>query len=280
MPDPAIDPKLRAGWETDVPVTDSLLRRFIVNWTTALESHGKSLGAHTLQRDDFAAVDVGRPIDFANVATLTAPLFPDGVDEVSAALDEFYGFSSGAGSGSVYLFSPWPTPDLRPHSWSLEAYNPLMLRSPGGQSPSPPDGLTIEEVRDEQALRGFESAIVRGFSLPEIEVLGPGAAFTEADLHDDRIRMWVGWEEDQSVCAASIFVDAGINQVSLVGTVPEARRRGYGAAVTWRATLAEPSLPAMLLATEDGLPVYERMGYTTLFRFPVWSRDRPGQPRA
>ena len=58
--------------------------------------------------------------------------------------------------------------------------------------------------------------------------------------------------------------------------MPEARGRGYGAALTWRATLADPTLPALLIATEEGRSVYERMGYTTLFRLTLWSRDRPG----
>jgi hypothetical protein len=44
--------------------------------------------------------------------------------------------------------------------------------------------------------------------------------------------------------------------------------------LTWRATLADPALPALLLATDDGRPVDERMGYLPLFRFTVWSHDR------
>ena len=89
-----------------------------------------------------------------------------------------------------------------------------------------------------------------------------------------RYRLWVGWEADRSVCGAATFVAVEINDVTLVGTVPEARRRGYGAAVTWRATLAVPALPALLLATDEGRPVYERMGYLPLFRFSQWSHDR------
>jgi predicted GNAT family acetyltransferase len=84
-------------------------------------------------------------------------------------------------------------------------------------------------------------------------------------------------EEDRPVSAAATFVAKGISDVTVVGTVPEARRRGYGAALTWRATLAEPELPALLLATDEGRAVYERMGYLPLFRFPVWSRERPGR---
>ena len=49
-----------------------------------------------------------------------------------------------------------------------------------------------------------------------------------------------------------------------------------GAALTWRATLADAALPALLLASTEGRTVYERMGYMSLFRFTLWSRDRLG----
>ncbi|MGZ6391549.1 MAG: GNAT family N-acetyltransferase, partial [Ktedonobacterales bacterium] len=89
-------------------------------------------------------------------------------------------------------------------------------------------------------------------------------------------RLWVGWEEDRPVSAAATFVAAEINDVTLVATVPEARGRGYGAALAWRASLANPALPALLIASTEGRRVYERMGYMSLFRFTLWSRDRPG----
>ena len=40
MPVTVLDPKLRAGSEPDTPVEDSLLRRFLVNWTASIEAHG------------------------------------------------------------------------------------------------------------------------------------------------------------------------------------------------------------------------------------------------
>ena len=274
MPVTVLDPKLRAGW---APIEDSLLRRFLVNWTASIEAHGIPLGARSLRRDDLAAVDLSRPSFGGNVATLLAPLFPAGVDDVTAALDDFYRFSRGDYSGTAFLFSPWPTPDLRSHGWTLLGYEPLMLRPAGGAAPLPPPGLRIEEVWDEAGLRAFELAIVRGFESPELEAQGPGAVFGAGILSDHRFRLWVGWEADRPVSAAAAFVAAGINDVTLVGTVPAARRRGYGAALTWCATLANPALPALLLATDEERPVYERMGYLPLFRFPVWSRDRPGR---
>jgi hypothetical protein len=254
-----------------------LLSRFLVNWTLSIEVHAGALGGRTLHRDDLVAVDVGRPSFGTNVVTLLAPLFTEDVGEVMAALDAFYGFSAGDRSGTVFLFSPWPTPDLRPHGWTLVDYQPLMLRPAGGTLPPSPAGLRIEVVQDETGLQAFEAAMVRGFQMHELEGQGPGAAFGAGTLADERQRLWVGWEGDRPVSAAATFVAAGINDVTLVATVPEARGRGYGAALTWRASLADAALPALLIATAAGRAVYERMGYLPLFRFAVWSRDRPSR---
>jgi hypothetical protein len=253
-----------------------VLRRFVLNWTASIEAHGLPLGGRALRRDDLAAVDLGRPSFGANVATLLAPLFSEDVDEVTAALDDFYGFGGGTASGSVYLFSPWPTPDLRPHHWVLADYQPLMLRPAGGAAPPAPPGLRIEEVRDEAGLRAFEATMVRGFELHELAGQAPGSLFSAAMLADERHQLWIGWDGDRPVSAAAAFVAEGVNDLTLLATVPEARQRGYGAALTWRATLADPTLPSLLIATEEGRPVYERVGYTSLFRFAVWWRDRLG----
>lgn len=276
MPVHVLDPNLRAGWEPETPITDSLLRRFLINWTLGIEAYGTPLGGRTLRRDDLAAVDIGRPSVGGNVATLLAPLFSEDTSELMAALDDFYGFTAGGNSGAAYLFSAWPTPDLRSCGWTLVDYQPLMYRPAGGTVPPAPTGLRIEEVHDEESLHAFEVAIVRGFPIEELAGQGSGAAFSPGILNDERQRMWVGWDSDQPVCAAATFVEAGINDVILVATVPEARRRGYGAALTWQATLADPTLPSLLVATDDGRPVYERIGYISLFRFTLWMRDRPG----
>jgi GNAT superfamily N-acetyltransferase len=276
MPIRTLEAHLRAGWEPDTPIEDSLLRRFLVNWTASIEAQVKPFNARTLRRADLAAVDVGRPSVGGNVATLLAPLFSEDVDEVMVALDDFYSFAGGEKTGAVYLFSAWPTPDLRPHGWTLVDHQPLMFRPAGGALPPSPAGLRIEEVRDEEGLQAFERVIVDGFPISELVGYGPGAAFKVDMLADERQRLWVGWEDEYPVGAASAFVAAGINNVTLVATLPEARGRGYGAALTWRATLTDPTLPSLLIATDDGRPVYERLGYLSLFRFTLWSRNRPG----
>jgi predicted N-acetyltransferase YhbS len=57
-----------------------------------------------------------------------------------------------------------------------------------------------------------------------------------------------------------------------VSNLARARGKGIGAALTWAATLAEPELPATLISSDDGRPVYERMGYLPIHRFTLWHR--------
>jgi GNAT superfamily N-acetyltransferase len=157
-------------------------------------------------------------------------------------------------------------------------YGALMLRPRGGRAPIPPPALRIERVTDEAGLRDFQTAITRGFGTDEVPqdwtVFAPGV------LGDPREHLWVGYEEDRAVCAASAFVAEGIVDVTLVATVPEARRRGYGTAVTWKATMADPDLHALLIATPEGKPAYEAMGYLPLFNFTTWTKDRPAKESA
>lgn len=270
-----LDPVSLVGLDRRASGPDRLLDRFLDNWTTSTEAQATAHGGRSLRRDDVAAADLGRPADFTNIATLLAPLEPERMDGSMAVLDDFYGFSDGATTGAVYLFSPWPTPDLHGTGWERLGQPPLMLRPAGGEAPPPPRGLRIEEVRDAAVLRAFESVIVRGFSPSEDEAHVETGRLNRAILADDRRRMWVGWEGDTPVSAAETFTATGVNDVTLVATAPEARRQGYGSALTWRATLADPTLPSLLLASDEGRPVYERIGYRATVQFTLWRRERP-----
>jgi hypothetical protein len=60
--------------------------------------------------------------------------------------------------------------------------------------------------------------------------------------------------------------------VEYVAALPAARGQGAASAATWAATLSEPDLPAVLVASDDGRPLYERMGYVAIERWTVWVR--------
>ena len=137
-------------------------------------------------------------------------------------------------------------------------------------------------MTDSDGLRRFEQVAIEGYPLPELQDLPAGSLFDERALADPRLRLWLGWVGDgpqrQPVSAAAAFVDHGVVDVTLVATLPEFRGRGIGQALTSRATLADPALPALLLASDAGRPIYERMGYLPVLRFTCWRLDRPLQP--
>jgi GNAT superfamily N-acetyltransferase len=85
-------------------------------------------------------------------------------------------------------------------------------------------------------------------------------------------RFWLAWADGEPVGTALSYVAHGVVDVEAVATLPGHRRRGIGAALTWAATLADPDLPAVLMASDDGVGVYREMGYLPVTRWTPWCR--------
>lgn len=265
---------LETGWLPTTPVADSYLRRFLLNWAGECVATTRIHGGEVRSLDAVVLTDSGRPTGFSNCATLLQPLVSTSEAETLGQINDFFGFDDPERTGFTLLFSAWPTNDLSAYGWTLMGHPPLQLLPAGRELPPTPPGLRIEEVRDRAALEAWERIIIDGFPVDDLADAQPGAMMPEAWLDEARGRFWVGWEGDRAVCAASAWTDEGINDVTMVVTLPDARRRGYGEAITWRAALADPSLPAMLFSSDDGRPVYERMGFLPLHRLTLWYRVR------
>jgi hypothetical protein len=170
------------------------------------------------------------------------------------------------------MISPYATPDLAVHGWHLIGHPPLMARLPGAAAaPALPAELHIHEVVDQPGLEVFERTLVDGYPMPDFQPYEWGRFYDERVL-GGATRMWVGFLDDQPVATAAAHVAAGVNNVEMIATLEGLRGRGYGAAVTWTATTADPSLPAILISSDFGRPVYERLGYTALTRWSMWLR--------
>lgn len=274
MSDESDPPPLETGWLPTTPNDDTYLRRFLLNWTTMCAATAAIHGGGVREDAAVHLADAERPTGFTNCATLLQPLAPETAADTLAAISEFFAFADPARAGFVLLFSLWPTGDLRPFGWTLMGHPPLHLR-PAGATPKPaPPELRIELVRDRAGLDALEQVAIEGFPLEELAGSAPGTLLPSAWLNEPRGRSWVGWVADEPAAAASVWIDHGINDVTMVATLPRWRRRGYGEALTWCAALADPSLPAMLFSSDEGRPVYERMGFLPLQRFTLWYRGR------
>lgn len=149
---------------------------------------------------------------------------------------------------------------------------PLMVRPAGGAAPpEAPAELTVAEVVDEIGLEVFERTLVDCYPAPDMQPHRWGGCLAAGNL-GGATRFWLGSVAGRPVATAWSHTAAGVTGVEAVATDPRCRGRGYGAAVTWVATRADPTLPAILYASDLGRPVYERMGYEAVARWHLWLR--------
>jgi hypothetical protein len=269
------NPALESGWLPTTPVGDTYLRRFLFNWAGMCASTARSLGGTSQEMPAVLMADCGRPAAFFNCATVIQPFSAATTSATLEQVAAFFAFDDSSRRGDVLLVSVWPTGDLRSSGWSLMGHPPVFLL-PVGATPRPaPAELNIEEVHTLEALHAWERVAVEGYPLDSLAASPPGSLATESWLKEPRSRFWVGWVGDRPVCVSSSWTEHGINDVTLVATVGDARGRGFGEALTWCAALADPSLPAMLLSSDVARPIYERMGFLPLQRITLWYRNRP-----
>jgi hypothetical protein len=199
-----------------------------------------------------SAVVLEPPDDWSSVVGQIADVIPAGI--------------------TATLISPYETPDLTPLGWVLIGHPPLMLRTPGAVAAPPvPLDLQIREVVDGPGLEVFERTLVDGYPMPPLQPYKWGCFFDERVLGGPT-RFWVGFVDGRPVATAAAHVAAGVNDVEMIATLDGWRGKRYGAALTWAATTADPTLPAVLIASDLGRPVYERLGYTALTRWTLWLR--------
>ena len=138
------------------------------------------------------------------------------------------------------------------------------LRAFGGGAPSPA-GLTVERVRDAGAAREYVEVMRAGFEMPEftagamlsvLEVLG----FAE----ESPFVHYVGRMGGEVVATASLSLAAGVAGIFNVVTLPEARRRGIGTALTLAAMRDAGGRGyriCILQSSAAALGIYRRLGF-------------------
>ena len=97
------------------------------------------------------------------------------------------------------------------------------------------------------------------------------AVFRPEMLEMEGLRAFVGYANGQPVaCSASYGTDDVIG-IYMVATVPAARGRGYGTAITAAAMDGTQARLAALQASDMGLPVYEGMGYRVVHHQAIFN---------
>jgi hypothetical protein len=263
---------LTTGWEPEVPVEDTLLRRYLFHNADLTGAIALAAGGEVLERDDVVVADLRRPSGYWNAATLLAP--PQDVD---ATLDAIEAFVAG-GRGQVALWSAWPLPDLRRRGWWLSGHPPLLVRPPTSVlPPAEPAGATgaAVRVRDAGALARWERTVVEAYPMPELADEPPGAVAPAALLDDDRFGFWAAPDLQDPTAAAMAFRAWGLDSFALGASRAEHRHEGRWQRLCHeRLRWSEHAWIAGVFSDHSRRGA-ERLGFVPLTRLTLWLLDRP-----
>jgi hypothetical protein len=270
------DEVLETGFGPGTPPGDNILNDYAQG---AAAGFGALAAARHERREDDAELDLtlldgGSPHPFGNAMLTRRPLRDDEWVLAAKRAHDFFGAAPG---GPFMCFSAWPTAVVRAHDFGLVGHPPLMYRPRGAVEQTTPDGLRIERVTDEAAAVEWERTMVEGYPAPELQPFRPGCFLPPETLGTPGWHHFVGYLDDRAVATGSAYVTPTHVDGEFISARDEVRGKGIGFALTAAATLAEPSLPAMLIASDAGQPTYERLGYLRFSRYTLWIGHRRGE---
>jgi GNAT superfamily N-acetyltransferase len=172
---------------------------------------------------------------------------------------------------------PWRVLDLVPLGLVAGDDQPWMVRQVAAapqEPPALPSELEIRRVVDADGLAAFEQTSAAGFEAAPVERF---AWHAPGILADERLAVWLGLVGGLPVSVAMSFAEAGVLGIYGVATIPEARRRGYGGALTWNALASAPRLPAVLQPSDMAEGLYRRLGFERFATFGTWQRPPVGE---
>lgn len=139
--------------------------------------------------------------------------------------------------------------------------------------PRPPDidGLAIATASGAEERRAWGRLAIQAFEMDAAlgTAMGSCEATIPARLFRDQPR-FTGFLGGEPVAVSSLVMTDGLAGIYAVATLPQARKRGIGRAMTLHAMaegLRRGARMATLQATTMGRPVYEQIGFRTVFDY-------------
>ncbi len=147
---------------------------------------------------------------------------------------------------------------------------PGMVLHPVPAVPAPAAGVHVEIVAP-TGLERFVGVSIDGGMPPAAahELFSPSFAAAPD------VELFIGSLDGRPVGTAVAIRTGDVSGVYAVGTLPAARRRGVGSALTWAAIDAGRAWgcdTVVLQASEMGFPIYAAMGFRTVVEYAVFGR--------
>jgi GNAT superfamily N-acetyltransferase len=131
-----------------------------------------------------------------------------------------------------------------------------------------PVGVEIVAVSDEKSVRDCAEVLVYGYGFPR-DWKDIAIDFVNGLGLDTPYRSYVAYWDGKPVSTAAVFFGEEVAGIYSVATVPEARGKGLGAAITLAPLLEARKMGyrvGILQSSKMGLSVYRRLGFELDFR--------------
>ena len=128
-----------------------------------------------------------------------------------------------------------------------------------------PEGFVIKEIANKSELLDFKNVFVETYEIPDWAGQAWVDATSKIGIGKTPWRMFVGYLDNKPVATNMLFNGGGVASVYAVATIPSARGKGIGGAITLKPLLEARDKDGykygVLFSTEMGVKVYERIGF-------------------
>lgn len=264
-----------------MPIADAaLLEACDLNYAEAMRDLTRRAGGEVCDRDGLLLYAAADPF----------PALQDGVmrtlgrrpaDEVLERAREFFAQRK---RGFSVLVRAHADDDLRAAATAAGMVQlgnaPGMVLDHRLAEPVPGDGVTLRRVGSEADAAAFGAVMGAAYESLGFPAHLPPRIFARPEvLVAPHIAAFLAFAGDQPAAGAMTVVTHGVAGVYWVGTTPAARGRGLAELCTRAAGNAGFDLGARVAALQAstmGEPVYRRMGYVEVTRYPFFARFERG----
>lgn len=228
-------------------------------------------GSFCHRQPDMTICNSGLPISRFN--GIIGPRFRS--DAVSERVEVAMSYFQSARIPMCWVLGPSSAPPeleeyLSGHGFTLEQITSGMAIDLSKVDPEPlPAGLVIRPVKDMGSLRDFIEISAMSFELPDDT--REGWAKISSKLHGEPdVHMFLGVLNGIPVSTSLVVLHDHVAGIYMVATLVRERGKGIGSAMTREPLLFAKDAGrhvAVLEASEIGLSVYERLGFSKLFEF-------------